>query len=142
MINTQIDDYVYDKISEYIEENYTDFKVNVFDNPPESENNIFPEIIIKSIKDILKSENLNKTQPKYELAYEINIYAIDMNENPNGRKQEIVKSIAALVDYVMSDLIGFRRTARKNLPEIITQVDRIFLRYECIFDEEEKRIYR
>lgn len=142
MINTQIDDYVYDKISKYVKDNYNKFNVNIFDSPPEKENDIFPEIIITSIKDQLKSEDLNKKQPRYELAYEINIYAIDMNEDSDGRKQEITRDIASLVDYVMSEMIGFKRTARKNLPEIITQVDRIFLRYECIFDEEEKRIYR
>ena len=99
---------------------------------------MFPLIIIKQIDDPLVDENLDKTDQKFNVTYEIEIYSMDKASLP---KQEITKELAKLVNDVFDEHYGFTRKSNNPVPNIDLDVDRRHMVYGAKIDEN-KRIYR
>lgn len=83
-------------------------------------------------------ENLDKTDQRFRLDYEIEIYSIDTEETA---KQEITKELIKLVNNIFDEHYGFTRKMNRNIPNIDLNVDRQKMRYEGKIDENNK-IYR
>lgn len=131
---------IYDEIFEY-SKNY--IKSNSIYNPkvvkdtPQQEK-FFPVVIIKQIRDNIINENLDKTDQRFRIVFEIEIYSID---EENTAKQEITKELIRLVNDVFDEHYGFNRRTNSNIPNIDLNVDRQYMRYEGKLDEN-KIIYR
>ena len=100
--------------------------------------NVFPLVIIKQIDDPLIDENLDKTDQKFDVTYEIEIYSMDKG---NLAKQEITKELVKLVNDVFDEHYGFTRKSNNPVPNIDLDVDRRHMVYMAKIDEN-KRIYR
>ena len=81
---------------------------------------------------------MDKTDQRFRMAYEIEIYTIDIE---GTAKQEITKELIKLVNDVFDEHYGFNRRTNKNIPNIDLNVDRQNMRYEGKLDENNK-IYR
>ena len=130
---------VYDEIFKYaktyITENSQYAPTILKDTPPDKK---FPLIIIKQIRDDLYSENLDKTDQRFYLGYEIEIYA--MNKE-NIAKQVITKELVKLTNDVFDEHYGMNRKFNKEAPNVDTDVFRWNMRFEARIDES-KKIYR
>lgn len=72
------------------------------------------------------------------MSYEIEIYA----ENQALQvKQEIRKELVKLVNDVFDEHFGFTRKQDRNIPNADLNLDRQYMKYVAIIDEN-KRIYR
>lgn len=98
----------------------------------------FPLVIIEEADTPLNDETLSKTEKKYELIYEITIYAIDKDDTV---KEEIINELKRLVCNFFEDDIGFTITFNQKVPNIDLNVGRQLIRVEAIIDEDNK-IYR
>lgn len=130
---------VYDEMfsyaKSYITENST-YSPNVLkDTPPDQR---FPLIIIKQIRDDLYSENLDKTDQRFYIGYDIDIYTVNQGNIP---KQKIVNELKELVNDVFDEHYGMLRKASLQAPNADTDVYRWNMRYEAKIDEN-KKIYR
>ena len=105
------------------------------DTPPDKS---FPLIIIKPIRDDLYSENLDKTDQRFYIGYEVEIYS--MNKNKIS-KQNISNELMNLVNDVFDEHYGMNRVENHEAPNIDTDVFRWYMRFEAKIDEF-KRIYR
>lgn len=131
---------IYDEIfnyaKEYIETN-SSYKPIVLEDTPQQEG-IFPLVIVKHYDDNLVDENLDKTDQRFKINYEIEIYSIDTEEMP---KQEIRKELIKLVNDVFDEYYGFTRKGNDNIPNIDLNVDRQQMKYSGKLDEK-NIIYR
>ena len=130
---------VYDQIYQYakkyiIEKSKYSPKV-LKDTPPDK---TFPLIIIREIRDDLYSENLDKTDQRFNIAYEIEIYTVNKG---NIAKQEVASELVNLINDVFDVHYGLRRTFNQQIPNVDTDVYRHDMRYEGKIDEN-KIIYR
>lgn len=100
--------------------------------------NKFPLVIIKQTDDPLYDENLDKTDQRFNLVYEIEIYSIDKN---NTVKEIITEELKNIVNEIFDIKYGFTRKANNPVPNIDLNVDRRYMRYEAKIDENNK-IYR
>lgn len=98
----------------------------------------FPLVIIEEADTPLNDETLSKTEKKYELIYEITIYAIDKDDTV---KEEIINELKRLVCNFFENDIGFTITFNQKVPNIDLNVGRQLIRVEAIIDEDNK-IYR
>ena len=105
------------------------------DTPPD---NKFPLIIIKQIRDDLYSENLDKTDQRFYLGYEIDIYTINKS---NIAKQTIASELKKLLNDIFDEHYGMNRKFNQQTPNVDTDVYRWTMRFEAKIDEN-KRIYR
>ena len=131
---------VYDEIYENSKKHITEkskYSPYVLSNPPQ-ETKVFPLVIISEINNTLENENLDKSDPKYRLGYEIEIYAIDKG---NIQKQVIIQELKGLVNEVFDDHYGMYRRACIPTPNADRNVDKLYMRYDAIIDED-KKIYR
>lgn len=130
---------VYDEIfkyaQNYIKEN-SKYSPKVLKDTPSDKK--FPLIIIKQIRDDLYGENLDKTDQRFNIGYEIEIYS--MNKG-NIAKQVITSELVKLVNDVFDEHYGMNRKANKDVPNADMDVYRWNMRYEAKIDES-KRIYR
>lgn len=130
---------VYDEIYKYakiyLTENSKYSPKVLKDTPPD---NKFPLVIIKEIRDSLYSENLNKTDQRFNIGYEIEIFT--MNQS-NISKQTIANELKVLLNNVFDEHYGMNRTFNKQVPNVDTDVYRWNMRFEAKIDEN-KRIYR
>ena len=130
---------VYDQIfqyaKKYIKEKSKYSPKVLKDTPPDK---TFPLIIIKEIRDDPYSENLNKTDQRFNIAYEIEIYT--MNKG-NIAKQEIANELVKLINDVFDIHYGMLRAFNQPIPNIDTDVYRWDMRFEAKIDEN-KIIYR
>lgn len=130
---------VYDEIFEYaqtyIKENSKYSPTILKDTPP---NQKFPLVVIKQIRDDLDNENLDKTDQKFNLAYEINIYSINKG---NIVRQVISNELKQLVNDVFDEHYGMRRVSNKEALNADVDVFRWYMQYRAKIDEN-KRIYR
>lgn len=99
----------------------------------------FPVVTIVQIRDRLHDETLKKTEQKVVLAFEINVFAQDTEEK-NGL--EIIDELKELVDEVFSDQLGMTRETDEPMDNLDRYVRRQYMRYSCILNMEDKRIYR
>ncbi len=122
-------DGIFDYAKTYIKSN-SQYNPKVVKDTPQQEK-FFPIIIIKQTKDSLIDENLDKTDQKFKMVYEIEIYTIDTEDKA---KQEITKELVKLVNDVFDEHFGFMRRTNKNIPNIDLNVDRQYLRYDGKLD--------
>ncbi len=130
---------IYDEIFQYartyLEENSIYSPQVKKDTPP---NKKFPLVIIKETRDILYDENLDKTDQRFRIGYEIEIYAMDKNKTA---KQTIAKELKNLINDVFDEHYGMNRRFNREISNIDTDVYRWKMRFEAKIDEN-KRIYR
>lgn len=130
---------VYDEIYEYAKTYLTEKSIYspkvLKDTPPDKK---FPLVIIKEIRDDLYSENLDKTDQRFNIGYEIEIFTVD---KPNISKQAITNELKKLINNVFDEHYGMNRVSNKEIPNIDTDVYRWNMMYEAKIDEN-KRIYR
>lgn len=130
---------VYDEIfqyaKKYIKENSKYFPKVSKDTPPDKK---FPLVLIKQIRDDLYSENLDKTDQRFQIGYEIEIYTMNQKEIA---KQSIANELIKLINDVFDEHYGMNRKSNREAPNADTDVFRWYMRYEAKIDEN-KRIYR
>ena len=121
---------IFKDVQKYIKDNskYSPF---VYRDTPQEQNK-FPLVIIKQIDDPLYDENLDKTDQKFDLVYEIEIYTIDKE---NTVRQLIEEELARLVNDVFDIKYGFARKTNKTIPNIDLNVGRRHMRFEAKIDE-------
>lgn len=128
-------DEIFKYAKEYIIEN-SKYSPKVLKNT--QPDNKFPLVTIKEIKDNLYSENLNKTDQRFDIKYEIEIYTI----NKNGiAKQVISDELKKLINDVFDEHYGMNRKRNFEAPNADTDVFRWHMQYEAKIDEN-KKIYR
>jgi len=131
---------VYDEIYENARKHITEkskYSPYVLSTPPQ-ETKVFPLVVIREINNTLENENLDKTDQKHKIEYDIEIYAIDKG---SISKQVIVQELKGLVNEVFDNQYGMYRRACIPTPNADRNVDRLYMRYNAIIDEN-RRIYR
>jgi len=128
-------DEMFDYAQTYIKNNSKYSPVVLKDTPP---NNKFPLIIIKQIRDEIYDENLDKTDQRFYLGYEIEIYSTNIKNNV---KQIITRELEKLVNDVFDEYYGMDRKMNRQTPNVDNNVYRWSMRYEAKIDEN-KKIYR
>lgn len=130
---------VYDEMfnyaKEYVKEKSIHSPTILKDTPPDKK---FPLVLIKQIRDDLYSENLDKTDQRFYIGYEIEIYTINKE---NIAKQTIANELMKLINDVFDEHYGMNRKINQEAPNTDTDVYRWIMRYEAKIDEN-KRIYR
>ena len=129
-------DEIYDYADKYIKETST-YSPYVIKTPP-VETKVFPLVIISQSDDTLEEEDLEKGDQKYKIEYEVEIYATDKGSIP---KQVIIQELKGLVNEVFDNHYGMYRRACIPRPNSDRNVDRLYMRYNAIIDEN-KKIYR
>lgn len=131
---------IYDEIYENAKKHITEkskYSPYVLSTPPQ-ETKVFPLVIISEIDNTLQNENLDKSDQKFRVEYEVEIYATDKGSIP---KQVIIQELKGLVNEVFDDHYGMYRRACIPTPNADRNVDRLYMRYDAIIDEG-KKIYR
>lgn len=105
------------------------------DTPPDKK---FPLILIKPTRDDLYSENLDKTDQRFYIGYEIEIYTMNIDETS---KQTIADELVQLLNDIFDEHYGMDRKLNKELPNADANIYRWGMRFEAKIDEN-KRIYR
>ena len=130
---------VYDQIfqytKKYIKEKSKYSPKVLKDTPPDK---TFPLIIIREIRDDLYDENLDKTDQRFNIGYEIEIYTMNKGQ---VAKQEIANELVNLVNDVFDVHYGLRRTFNQQIPNADSDVYSHDMRFEAKIDEN-KIIYR
>ncbi len=83
-------------------------------------------------------ENLNKTDQRFNIGYEIEIYTITKG---SIAKEEITEELKNLINDVFDAHYGLRRTFNQEMPNVDLNVFRWGMRFEGKIDEN-KIIYR
>ena len=131
---------VYDEIYENARKHITEkskYSPYVLSTPPQ-ETKVFPLVVIREINNTLENENLDKTDQKHKIEYDIEIYAIDKG---SISKQVIVQELKGLVNEVFDNHYGMLRRACIPTPNADRNVNRLYMRYSALIDEN-KIIYR
>lgn len=98
----------------------------------------FPLVTIRQLTDDIYDENLDKTDQRYNLKFEIEIYTMNVGNTP---KELIAKELTNLVNDVFDEHYGMARKKNQEVVNIDTDVYRWDMRYEAKIDEN-RRIYR
>ncbi len=128
-------DQIYKYAKQYIKEQSKYSPSILKDTPPDKK---FPLIIIRELDDTLWNENLDKTDQRFNIEYEIEMYTINKGKIA---KQEIMTELVNLVNDVFDVHYGLRRAFNQQIPNVDTEVCRWEMRYEGKTDEN-KIIYR
>lgn len=128
-------DEIYNYAKTYIQQNSIYAPKVLKDTPV---NKKFPIIIIKQIRDDLYNENLDKTDQRFNIGYEVEIYTINKE---NIAKQTIANELIRLINDVFDEHYGFYRKSSHEAPNIDKDVYRWNMRFEAKIDEN-KIIYR
>lgn len=131
-------DEIYIKARKYIKDN-SQYNPKVLKNSPQTFNS-FPLIIITETENNLVSgsETLKYGEGKYNLTYEIELYAKDIDEKS---KKEILDELKKLVNDIFDEYYKFTRKTCKTAPNADIDIGKIFMRYTAVIDEN-KKIYR
>ncbi len=121
---------IFKDVQKYIKAN-SKYNPFVYKDTPQEQNK-FPLVIIKQIDDPLYDENLDKTDQKFDLVYEIEIYTINKD---NIARQLITDELVKLVNDIFDTKYGFARKTNKPVPNIDLNVDRRHMRFEAKIDE-------
>ena len=128
--------YLLDELSEYVPKILPSLPVN----PTSSK---FPLIIIEQINDITIEKTLKNGESKLRLVFEIEIFAKDTTINQTIiAKKDVISSIKSKVNNFFEEMRGFERTASNPRQNIDLDVVRHYMRYECVYDTVNKKIYR
>ena len=98
----------------------------------------FPLITIKMLTDDIYSENLDKTDQRFNLRYEIEIYTMNIG---SIAKEVIANELMKSTNDVFDEHYGMDRKTNQEAPNVDTDVYRWNMRFEAKIDEN-KRIYR
>lgn len=128
-------DEMYKYARDYIKEN-SKYSPSVLKDTPASIS--FPLVIIEQIKDDLYSENLDKTDQRFYLGYQIEIYT---KNKSTIAKQTIANELIKLINDVFDEHYGMNRKISQKAPNIDMDVYRWNMRFEAKIDEN-KVIYR
>ncbi|MGN1301590.1 MAG: hypothetical protein ACI4U9_03600 [Clostridia bacterium] len=131
---------VYDEIFDYAEnhiKNNSKYSPHILKIAPE-ETKVFPLVVIKEVDNILEEEDLTKGDQKFKIEYEIEIYAIDKG---NISKQIIIQELKKLINEVFDNYFGMYRRACITIPNVDRNVEKLYMRFNAIIDEN-KVIYR
>lgn len=99
----------------------------------------FPVITIVQTMDRLYDETLKKTEQKVLLVFEVNVFAQDTEEK---NALEIIDELKGLVDEVFNEQFGMTREMDEPMDNLDRYVRRQYMRYTCILNMDDKRIYR
>ena len=132
----EVYDEIFDYADNYIKTN-SDYLPKVLESAPQ-EVNTFPLVVIQESDNPLVDEDLTKGDQQYQIEYEIEIYAIDKENAP---KQVIIQELKKLVNDVFDVHYGMNRRACIPAPNADRDVDKLYMRYNAIIDEN-KTIYR
>ena len=130
---------VYDEIFQYLKGYISEnsiYSPKILKDTPQSK--YFPLVIIKEVRDDLYSENMDKTDQRFNIGYEVEIYTMDKDDIA---RQTIANEIKGLVNEVLDEHYGMDRKSNKQLDNADTDVYRWYMLYEAKIDEN-KRIYR
>lgn len=130
---------VYDEIFQYLKSYISEnsiYSPKILKDTPQSK--YFPLVIIKEVRDDLYSENMDKTDQRFNIGYEVEIYTMDKDDIA---RQTIANEIKGLVNEVLDEHYGMNRKSNKQLDNADTDVYRWYMLYEAKIDEN-KRIYR
>jgi len=112
--------------------------------PDTPQDKIFPLIIISSIRNDLYDENLDSTDQRFYIGYEVEIYAMNKIQEDNGEiiaKQTITNELSQLVYDVFFEHYGMNVKEDHQIPNVDTDVHRWHMKFEAKIDEN-KKIYR
>lgn len=129
-------DEIFDYADTYIKEKSV-YSPKILTSAPQ-ETKVFPLVVIQESNNPLVDEDLTKRDQQYQIEYEIEIYAIDKG---NIAKQVIIQELKKLVNDVFDAHYGMDRRVCKPSPNADRDVDRLYMRYNAIIDEN-KVIYR
>lgn len=105
------------------------YSPEVSKNAP-TESDIFPLVIIPNCKIILDEETLKYGERKYEVIFEIEIYAIDKTAgNKKTSRQTIMQELEKLVYEVFEEHYGLLGDEPKIKPNADTNVARETMRF-------------
>ena len=135
MAMPEVYDQIFQYAKKYIKEKSKYSPKVLKDTPPDK---TFPLIIIREIRDDLYDENLDKTDQRFNIGYEIEIYTMNKGK---VTKQEIANELIKLVNDVFDVQYGLRRTLNQQIPNADNDVYRHNMRFEGKVDEN-KIIYR
>ena len=129
-------DEIFDYAADYIKTN-SSYSPKVLTQAPE-ETKVFPLVVIQETNNPLEDEDLEKGDQQYRIEYEIEIYATDKGSIP---KQIIIQELKKLVNDVFDTHYGMYRRACIPTPNADRNIDRLYMRYNAIIDEN-KTIFR
>lgn len=132
----EVYDQIYEYSEKYIKEN-SKYSPEVVETPPE-QTKIFPLVVISEVDNTLEDEDLTKGEQQFKLEYDIEIYAIDKGNTP---RQVIIQELKKLVNDVFDNHFGMYRRACIPTPNADRNVNKLYMRYNALIDEE-KVIYR
>lgn len=124
---------VYDSIfqyaKKYIKENST-YNPEVFKNAP-TESDIFPLVIIPECKIILDDETLKYGEQRYQIIFEIEIYAIDKSIQANKKvsRETIIYELEKIVYKVFEEYYGLLGEEPQIKPNADTNIARETIRF-------------
>ena len=128
---------VFTTLKQYITE-HSSYNTLITKRIPEQSGH-FPVVTVVQILDRLNDETLKKTEQKVLLAFEVNVFTQDTEEK-NGL--EIIDELKNLVDVVFTDQLGMTREMDEPMDNLDRYVRRQYMRYTCILNMDDKRIYR
>ena len=107
----------------------------------------FPVVTIVQIRDRLHDETLKKTEPTAMCC--TSVYPGTSSTKPEAGRQldgsvitRTIDELKELVDEVFSDQLGMTREMDEPMDNLDRYVRRQYMRYSCILNMEDKRIYR
>ena len=105
------------------------YSPEVFKNAP-TESDIFPLVIIPKCKIILDEETLKYTERKYEIKFDIEIYATDKSmNNKKVSRNTIIQELEKLVYDVFEEHYGLLGKEPQIKPNTDTNVARETIRF-------------
>lgn len=128
---------IYDNIFDYSKtyiNNNSEYSPKVLKSQPTT-NKYFPIVIITEIDNPLYDETLSKTEQKYNVFYEIEIYTTNKG---SIAKETIAEELKILVNNVFDNYYGFSRTSCRPTPNIDLNVFRYTLQFRGIVDSNKK----
>ena len=98
-------------------------------------------VIIPKCQILLLNETLDKGEQEFKLIFEIEIYSTDKTVGTKTiARQTIIYELQSLVYQVFSEYYGMKLKQDKNIPNIDTNVDREYLRFEATINEKKNYI--
>jgi len=135
---------VYEEMFDYLKTQLSDEEINPYgatllDTIPSVEPNVFPLIVMTQMDYVFATETLGKTNKRFTLPIEVNIFTIKSGAN---KKETIAKQLANVVKEVLFDHYGMSLDVFDRQPNLIENVYRIVMRFSCLVDEDTEIIYR
>lgn len=123
---------IYDNIFQYAKQYIKQksiYSPEVFKTAP-TESDIFPLVIIPECKVILEDETLKYGEPKYQVIFEIEIYATDKSiGSKKVSKNTIMKELEKLVYDVFEEYYKLLGGEPKTIPNADINIDRETIRF-------------